>query len=111
MSRVPIRIRLSLAFAGALAIVLATLGAFLYVQVRNSLDEQIAAGLRAHAEAVATGGRVTEEETVTQVIGADGQVVEGFRTPLVSPAERGFSDRGRRGTGGRALPPARRAGA
>ena len=83
MSRLPVRVRLTLAFTGGTAVVLAALGAFLFVQVRQSLDEQLAAGLRAQADAVATGGRVTQEETVTQVLGADGRVVSGHAIPLV----------------------------
>ena len=42
MSRWPLRLRLALVFAGACAVVLAAVGAILYVIVRGVLDEQIA---------------------------------------------------------------------
>jgi signal transduction histidine kinase len=85
MSRFPHRLRLTLAFALAMALVLAALGGFLYVRLRSSLDEQLDAGLRAHAEAVAAlvrkegaelepGGLVEEDESFAQVIGPDGEV-------------------------------------
>jgi two-component system, OmpR family, sensor kinase len=86
MSRLPIRVRLSLAFAAAMAVVLAALGAFLYFQLRHSLDEQIEASLRAQADAAAAGAVVQREESLAQVLDADGQVVRGFVRPLVEPA-------------------------
>ena len=42
MSRLPIRLRLSLVFALTMAVVLAAVGTVLYVSVRDALDEQIA---------------------------------------------------------------------
>jgi two-component system, OmpR family, sensor kinase len=45
MSRMPIRLRLTLAFAIAMAVVLATTGAFVYFRVASSLDESIDEGL------------------------------------------------------------------
>jgi two-component system OmpR family sensor kinase len=88
MSRLPIRVRLSLAFAAAMAIVLAALGAFLYFQLRHSLDEQIEASLRAQADAAAAGAVVQREESLAQVLDADGEVVRGFDPPLAEPAAR-----------------------
>jgi two-component system, OmpR family, sensor kinase len=88
MSRLPIRARLSFAFAAAMALVLAALGTFLYLQVRSSLDEQLAARLDAQANAAAAGSVVEEEESVAQILGARGEVVRGFDTPLVGPATR-----------------------
>jgi two-component system OmpR family sensor kinase len=88
MSRLPIRARLSLAFAAAMALVLAALGTFLYLQVRSSLDEQLAATLHARTNAAAAGSLVAEEESVAQILGADGEVVRGFGTPLVEPSAR-----------------------
>ena len=41
MSRLPIRLRLTLAFAAATLIVLATAGAFVYIEVREELGEQV----------------------------------------------------------------------
>jgi two-component system, OmpR family, sensor kinase len=86
MSRLPIRVRLSLAFAAAMAVVLAALGAFLYFQLRHSLDEQIEASLRAQADAAAAGAVVQREESLAQVLDADGEVIRGFVRPLAEPA-------------------------
>jgi two-component system, OmpR family, sensor kinase len=86
MSRLPIRVRLSLAFAGAMALVLAALGTFLYLQLRSSLDEQLTARLHAQADAAAAGSLVEKEESVAQVLGPNGKVVRGFDVPLARPA-------------------------
>jgi two-component system, OmpR family, sensor kinase len=88
MSRLPIRVRLSLAFAAAMAVVLAALGAFLYFQLRHSIDEQIEASLRAQADAAAAGAVVQREESLAQVLDADGEVVRGLDRPLAEPATR-----------------------
>jgi two-component system OmpR family sensor kinase len=94
MSRLPIRVRLSLAFAAAMAVVLAALGAFLYFQLRHSLDEQIEASLRAQADAAAAGAVVQREESLAQVLDADGEVVRGFVRPLAEPTtQEHFVDR------------------
>jgi two-component system, OmpR family, sensor kinase len=90
MSRLPIRIRLSLAFAGAMALLLAALGTFLYVQLRSSLDEQLSATLHARADAAAAGSIVEEEESLGQVLGANGKVIQGFQTPLARPSTRDY---------------------
>jgi two-component system, OmpR family, sensor kinase len=86
MNRLPIRLRLSLAFAAAMAVVLGAVGAFVYFQLRRSLDEQLEAGLRAQAEAARAGTLVQKEESVAQVLGADGRVLYGFRPALSAPA-------------------------
>jgi two-component system, OmpR family, sensor kinase len=88
VNRLPIRVRLSLAFAGAMAIVLAALGGFLHFRLEHSLDEQIDASLHAQADAAARGAVVVEEETITQILAPSGEVVRGFRTPLAKPATR-----------------------
>ncbi|MGH3143013.1 MAG: hypothetical protein ACRDO9_07785, partial [Gaiellales bacterium] len=88
MSRLPIRVRLSLAFAVAMAVVLAALGAFLYFQLRHSLDEQIEASLRAQADAAAAGAVVQREESLAQVLDANGQVIHGLDRPLAEPTTR-----------------------
>jgi signal transduction histidine kinase len=86
MSRLPIRVRLSLAFAAAMAVVLVALGAFLYVRLEHSLDDQIDASLRTQADAAARGAVVVEEETVTQILAPSGDVLRGFERPLAAPA-------------------------
>jgi signal transduction histidine kinase len=53
MSRLPIRLRLSLVFALAMAVVLAGVGAFLYVSLRSALDEQLEDNLQVRLDEVA----------------------------------------------------------
>ena len=76
MSGLPIRVRLTLAFALAMAVVLAATGAFVYVRLQSSLDEGIEEALDARlADAVAlartgeTGRRADEEGFTTIVAG------------------------------------------
>jgi len=90
VSRLPIRLRLSLAFAAAMTLVLAALGAFLYFQLRSSLDEQIEASLRAQAGTASAGVLVEQEESIAQLLGADGQVIRGFQIPLARSATREY---------------------
>jgi two-component system OmpR family sensor kinase len=90
MSRVPIRLRLTLAFAAAMAVVLAAAGGFLYSQLGAELDESVDEGLRSRAAELAAlvegvGGAlsgagettlVEQEETFAQVVSADGRVLD-----------------------------------
>ncbi|HEX2292164.1 MAG TPA: ATP-binding protein [Gaiellaceae bacterium] len=75
MSRLPIRARLTLAFAIAMAVVLAATGAFVYFRLESALDEGIAEALEARlADAAAlarTGetGRRADEEGFTTIVG------------------------------------------
>jgi two-component system, OmpR family, sensor kinase len=81
VSRIPTRIRLTLAFGLAMALVFGALGAFLYFRLRDSLDEQLDAGLRAHAQAVATlVRREGDLETGSSLVEAD----ESFAQVLTS---------------------------
>ncbi|HLL87048.1 MAG TPA: hypothetical protein VK387_07030, partial [Thermoleophilaceae bacterium] len=52
MTRLPIRARLTAAFALAMAVVLAGTGVFVFLSVRANLDESVDASLGARAEAV-----------------------------------------------------------
>jgi two-component system, OmpR family, sensor kinase len=96
VSRIPIRIRLTLAFALAMAVVLAAIGAFLYVRLGSSLDEAIDESLQARLaevsaqvaqdESVAPGG--DPEERIVQVLDRAGNVVSGspgLVEPLLEP--------------------------
>jgi two-component system, OmpR family, sensor kinase len=76
MSGLPIRARLTLAFAVAMAVVLAATGAFVYFRVQSALDEGISEALDARlADALAlartgeTGRRADEEGFTTIVAG------------------------------------------
>ena len=56
MSRLPIRVRLTMAFAAAMALVLAAAALFVYAWVRADLDEAVDDALEARAAAVARTG-------------------------------------------------------
>lgn len=88
MSRLPIRLRLSLAFAAAMAVLLASLGAFLYLDVRSTLDEQMRTGLETQADAALAGPFVQKDESVSQLLDRDGRVLRGFEPALARPAKR-----------------------
>jgi signal transduction histidine kinase len=81
VSRVPVRMRLTAAFAVAMALVLVGAGAFVYERLRNDLDESVNAGLAVRANAVlaarspAAGAVEEDEEGFAQVLAADGRVV------------------------------------
>jgi len=88
MSRLPIRVRLTLAFALAMAVVLAATGAFLYVRLGDSLNEGINDSLEARLVEVSSlvhnNAPVTEirsEETFARVLDA------AEPGPLLSRAE------------------------
>jgi len=103
VARIPIRWRLALAFAVAMAALLAATGAFVYARLGSSLDKTIDEGLRARSAAVvalvqaeSTRGKahkvlVGSGETFAQVVDARGQVVATTalpgRVPLLSDAE------------------------
>jgi two-component system, OmpR family, sensor kinase len=95
MSRISRRIRLTLAFGVAMALVFGALGTFLHLRLRDSLDEQLNAGLRAHAQAVATlvsrGGDletgsslVEADESFAQVLTSSGKVLDASLSSLQS---------------------------
>lgn len=82
LPRLPIRVRLTIAFATAMAAVLAAAGVFVYAQSRSDLDAQIDAALRSDAadlEALVRVGRVGAVTTsgvgLAQVYAADGRVL------------------------------------
>ena len=65
LSRIPIRIRLTLFFAAAMAIVLAAIGLFVYSRVASDLDRAIDKDLRSRGQALTAlaqrGGSVTHD--------------------------------------------------
>jgi len=95
VSRLPITVRVTLAFAGAMAVLLAGLGAFVYLRYSAQLGEAIDQGLRSRAteaRAIALGGDddspptlgrptrgsrlVDSDESFTQLISASGRVLD-----------------------------------
>jgi len=110
MSRFPVRIRLTFAFAVAMAIVLAATGLFLYVRTGSALDRTINEGLTARsadlsalAQQADTGlkearGLRGPDSGFAQVVGARGQILDAtaglLRRPLLSEAQLARARRG-----------------
>ncbi len=98
MSRIPIRLRLTLVFTLVMALVLAGFGAFVYLRLKSSLDEQLDERLMLRADALASLvrsgtapsdslGPVGEDE-FAQVLGPDGTLLgatPSFSSPLLAP--------------------------
>jgi signal transduction histidine kinase len=100
MGRVPIRLRLTVAFALSTAIVLAAAGVFLEARLRGSLDASINQSLTAQAAAVAAlakqsdsglrqgGPAVAAADAIAQVLTPGGNVLDAtsglVRSPLLS---------------------------
>ena len=90
MRRLPIRVRVTLGFAGAMAVLLAGLGLFVYVRYASQLDEAIDQGLRSRVDEVApvvqgpgttlegSGGTrlVEQDEGFTQILDESGRVLD-----------------------------------
>ena len=99
MNRLPVRLRLTVAFTMVMAVVLAATGAFLYFRLQHELDESLEQSLRSRAgEILATTdlqpGRGPEQESFAQIIGPDDRVRDGTTTvPALSAAQ---LDRARR---------------
>jgi len=81
MSGMPIRLRLALAFTLALAVVLAAVGAFVYLRLGDSLSEQLDDSLEARATAlsalVRNGGQLPseQEEGFARLVGRSGSTL------------------------------------
>jgi two-component system, OmpR family, sensor kinase len=105
VSRLPIRARLTAAFALAMVLVLTAAGLFVYVRLKDDLDESVDARLEARAAAVAASGDVDAgaseeaEEGFAQLLSADGRVLAG-EGGVQGPALDGASA-ARAGAGGR----------
>jgi signal transduction histidine kinase len=86
MGRLPVRVRVTLAFAAVMAVVLAVAGLFLYVRLGAALDATIEQDLRARANSAAHASTLSE----------DGQLVNGVDpAALLTAQER---DRARHAT-------------
>ena len=90
MSRVPIRVRLTAAFALAMVVVLAGAGAFVYLRLGGDLDEAVDERL----EAALAGGSLPgeAEESLLQVYDRRGGLVRargGAREAVLTPSEVG----------------------
>ena len=60
MQRIPIRIRLTLAFTGVMAVVLIATGLFVYLRLRADVDQTVDQGLRTRAGDI--GALVQQED-------------------------------------------------
>ena len=104
LGRLPIRIRLTVAFAAAMVVVLALTSWFVYVRVAASLDGAIDVGLRSRADDVAAlvqqadsglaesgSGRLNEtDNSFAQVLRTNGTVLDstpGVDQPALTAAE------------------------
>ena len=82
MSRLPIRARLTAAFALAMVLVLAAAGLFVYVRLKGDLDEGVDAALESRAAAVAAsreaaaGAPDEADEGFAQVLSQTGDVLD-----------------------------------
>jgi signal transduction histidine kinase len=82
VSRLPIRARLTAAFALAMVLVLAAAGLFVYLRLKDDLNEAVDSGLEARATAVAgsgdpaAGAAEDSEEGFAQVLTRSGDVVD-----------------------------------
>jgi two-component system OmpR family sensor kinase len=101
MSRIPLRARLTLAFAAGMTIVSLGVGAFVYTQVRGDLRHQVDLGLRARAQALSAGGTrsvaatsgryADNDESVAQLLTPRGRLIDATRSvrgrPLLAPSQ------------------------
>jgi two-component system, OmpR family, sensor kinase len=105
MSRIPIKLKLSLAFALVLAIVLGATGLFLYVRLSSDLDASIDQGLRSRADQISSfikrsnsplgqgGTKLSErEERFAQVLDDRGRLIDSSSqiadAPVLTPQQR-----------------------
>jgi len=86
LSRLPVRLRLTLAFALAMAVVLSALGALLYERVQHSLDQQLDAGLRVRTTALTDLVRDSRSTLADMFTAGDpdefAQLLRPDRTPI-----------------------------
>ncbi len=95
LTRLPIRVRLTAAFAAGMALVLTGVGAFVYVRMGNNLLEANDAGLRSRAELLVASVRasgpqlpgigaslIESDEAFAQIADAPGEIVQS--SPIVA---------------------------
>jgi two-component system, OmpR family, sensor kinase len=99
VSRLPVRARVTLAFAAAMALLLGGLGIFLYLRFESDLDSTINQGLRSRAGEIAVllrsnvGSRkaarailVRQDESLAQVLTTRGRIVQATSQLSRKPA-------------------------
>jgi len=98
MRRLPIRLRLTLAFGAAMAVLFAVLAMLLYTSMNRSLLIEVDRGLRSLAQTISsdlqgldltpTRPLIESDETFAQILAPDGRIVTaspGFVTPALDP--------------------------
>ncbi len=89
MSRLPIRVRLTLGFAAAMAVVLAAVGLFVYQRVANELLGTVDQTLIAQAREEGDGGPVDQDTgggaTLGQIFGPTGRLLRSQPATLQLP--------------------------
>ena len=99
LGRLPIRVRLAMAFTVAMAVVLAAMAFFVFLRVDRALTSSVDRALQVQAEEVAHGAHpdrplldpdTAGASSVAQLIGADGSVLTSSRpklAPLIAKAD------------------------
>ncbi|HKH23295.1 MAG TPA: ATP-binding protein [Solirubrobacterales bacterium] len=101
MSRIPIRLRVTLAFSLAMAVLLSALGLFIYTRFESELSDQIDQSLRTHGDDIASlvaagdlapnSKLLGREESSAQVLTPDGRVYvttpQLGQDPQIAPAD------------------------
>jgi signal transduction histidine kinase len=91
LDRLSIRAKLTAAFAGAMLVILALAGAFIYLQVQSHLDETMDENLQARAQDLAEGPRSavsSEDEISDRIVGPQAEVIAGLAPVLGADAAR-----------------------
>jgi two-component system OmpR family sensor kinase len=108
MSRMPIRLRMTLVFAIVMALLLSGLGFYVYSRFKSDLSAQIDQSLRSHGDDIAalvarkdlskSNGLLGREESFAQVLTPSGQIYattdQLSHDPQLSPAEAARATRG-----------------
>jgi two-component system OmpR family sensor kinase len=89
MARLPVRVRVTLAFAGVMAVVLAAAGLFVYLRLAAELDATIDQGLRARVENARQGHtRLAEDDGIIDLgqpasLLTEDELVRAQRDPIL----------------------------
>ena len=93
LDRLPIRLRLTLVFTGAMAVVLAAVGVFMHLHLESGLDGSIRNSLRSRADDLSTLiGQVDPRrqpplDGVAQILDPQGHIIDGEPRDLLTAAE------------------------
>jgi two-component system OmpR family sensor kinase len=106
LNQLPLRIRLTLAFAGAAAVLLAAIGAFIFLRVKSGLDDELDHSLRLRAAELVQRAKDPRQLRAgldaagqpAQLMTRDGRVIVSTRVkrakPLIGPVHLAAARRG-----------------